>query len=116
MAIDVAGLWEPDPAGRRFAVGDLVGGRYRIERFIGAGGMGEVYGARDERLDVYVALKTLRGALARDEQALDAFRRELLVLRRVTHPNVCRVFDYGVEGESAYFRWSAWRGRACGSG
>jgi tetratricopeptide (TPR) repeat protein len=103
MAMDVAGLFAPDPERRRFATGDLVGGRYRIERFIGAGGMGEVYGARDETLDVYVALKTLRGELARDEQALDAFRRELLVLRRVTHANVCRVFDYGVEGESAYF-------------
>ena len=79
MGLDIAGLETPDPGGRRFVPGELVGGRYRIEGFIGSGGMGEVYGARDERLDVYVALKTLRGELARDEQALDAFRRELLV-------------------------------------
>ena len=76
--------------------------------------MGEVYGARDERLDVYVALKTLRGELARDEQALDAFRRELLVLRRVTHPNVCRVFDYGLHEESAFFTMECVEGESLG--
>ncbi len=88
----------PSSGGRRalvFATGALVSGRYRILRFIAAGGMGEVYEADDLELDVRVALKTLREEVTRSDGALDRFRREVALARKVTHPNVCRIFDVG---------------------
>ncbi|MEZ5356599.1 MAG: protein kinase [Bryobacteraceae bacterium] len=78
---------------RVFRDGETVGGRYLIERFAGEGGMGEVYAAQDTHLGERVALKTLRPELAGDDAALERFRREVQLARRVTHPNVCRVFD-----------------------
>ncbi|MCM2257238.1 MAG: protein kinase [Vicinamibacteria bacterium] len=74
---------------------DLVAGRYRIVRFIASGAMGEVYEARDEELGEVVALKTIRPELAAGPQALERFKREIQLARRVTHPNVCRIFDFG---------------------
>jgi hypothetical protein len=75
---------------------DLVAGRYRIERFIARGGMGEVYEARDLALDVKVAIKTLNPGLAHDLRALRRFKREVLLARSVSHPNVCRIYDLGL--------------------
>jgi len=75
-------------------VGAVLDGRYRIVRFLAAGGMGEVYEARDEVLGEHVALKTLRAAL-RSAQAFERFKREILLARRVTHPNVCRILELG---------------------
>ncbi len=82
-------------AGSRSAFdrGHLVAGRYRIVRFIARGGMGEVYEAEDRELGGAVALKTIRPEVAEDEVAVERFRREIQIARKVTHPNVCRVFD-----------------------
>src|SRR6185503_1503616 len=71
-------------------------GRYRIVRFIAAGGMGEVYEATDLALGTEVALKTIRADVASRPQVMERFRREILLARRVTHPNVCRIFDLGL--------------------
>jgi serine/threonine protein kinase len=79
----------------RLADGHLISGRYRISRFIGAGGMGEVYEAEDVELSGSVALKIIRPDLLEDPHALTRFRREIQLARQVTHPNVCRVFDVG---------------------
>jgi tetratricopeptide (TPR) repeat protein/tRNA A-37 threonylcarbamoyl transferase component Bud32 len=84
--------------GRREAVpsftpGALVAHRYRIVRFIARGGMGEVYEVEDLELRERVALKTVRPDVAHDEIAIERFRREIQLARRVTHPNVCRIFD-----------------------
>jgi tetratricopeptide (TPR) repeat protein len=78
-----------------FAEGTEVAGRYRVERFLSRGGMGEVYAAEDLSLHEPVALKTIRPELAATPEALLRFKRELRLARRVTHPNVCRVFDIG---------------------
>src|SRR5436190_8507567 len=79
------------------APGSLLAGRYRIERFIARGGMGEVHAARDELLDVALALKTLRLDLDGDPFRLRLFKRELLLARSITHPNVCRVYDLALD-------------------
>jgi TolB-like protein/tetratricopeptide (TPR) repeat protein len=76
------------------ANGELVAGRFRITRFIASGGMGEVYEGYDEWLRLRLALKTLRPELLSDPAALERFKRELLVARKVSHQNVCRVFDF----------------------
>jgi eukaryotic-like serine/threonine-protein kinase len=78
-----------------FAAGMLVAERYRIVRFIAAGGMGEVYEAEDTVLGAEVALKTIRAEVALRGAAVERFRREILLARKVTHPNVCRIFDVG---------------------
>ena len=83
---------------RAFAAGELVAGRYRVERFIARGGMGEVYAAEDLSLNERVALKAIRPTLAATPEALLRFKRELRLARRVTHANVCRVFDIGEHG------------------
>src|SRR5262245_29999479 len=81
------------PGARLFEVEQVLAGRFRILRFLGEGGMGEVYEAEDRELREHVALKTVRPELAREANALDAFMREVHVARRVTHPNVCRISD-----------------------
>ncbi len=81
-------------------LGELVADRYEISRFIGAGGMGEVYEAFDRMLSMPVALKTVRQDLAADGGSLHAVRRELSLARQVTHPNVSRVHDVGLHRSS----------------
>jgi tetratricopeptide (TPR) repeat protein/TolB-like protein len=76
-----------------FTTGDLLGDRFRVIRFIARGGMGELYEAQDLALGERVALKTIRQEIASDERADQRFRREVLLARRVTHPNICRIFD-----------------------
>jgi tetratricopeptide (TPR) repeat protein/TolB-like protein/tRNA A-37 threonylcarbamoyl transferase component Bud32 len=79
-----------------FGIGELIAGRYKILRLIGEGGMGEVYEAEDLLLRERVALKTIRQASARDEKVVERFKREIQLARKVTHPNVCRIFDVGL--------------------
>ncbi|MDQ1346700.1 MAG: eukaryotic-like serine/threonine-protein kinase, partial [Acidobacteriota bacterium] len=79
-----------------FALGEIVSARYRISRYLGQGAAGEVYGAEDLHLRSRVALKVLRPAASRDPQSIERFKREILLARRVSHPNVCRIFDLGV--------------------
>ena len=69
-------------------------GRYKIEEQIGAGGMGVVYRARDQRLDRDVALKVLPPGSLTDEDLRNRFRKEALALSRLTHPNIAVVHDF----------------------
>src|SRR5437870_4027055 len=88
----------PGPVGYTplFAPGQLVAGRYEIDDLIGSGGMGVVYRARDRELDEVVALKALRpDRTTADPHAVERFRRELRLARRVSHPNVVRTHDIG---------------------
>ncbi|HEY6940204.1 serine/threonine-protein kinase, partial [Dokdonella sp.] len=80
-------------AASELRVGDVLGGRFRIERMIGIGGMGVVYRARDLSLDIDVALKLLRPDLARRPEAFGNFRQELLLARQVSSPHVVRIHD-----------------------
>jgi serine/threonine protein kinase/tetratricopeptide (TPR) repeat protein len=77
-------------------------GRYRIIKLLGLGGMGAVYRAWDEELAVAVAVKIVRPEIATDPDAArdleKRFKRELLLARQVTHPNVVRIHDMGEIG------------------
>ena len=75
------------------APGQTVADRFEILRFIDEGGMGEVYEAEDRVLGERVALKFLNRRNIGDERVLRRFRREIQLARKVTHPNVCRLFD-----------------------
>src|SRR5258708_1528082 len=70
-------------------------GPYEILAPIGAGGMGEVYRARDSKLNREVAIKVLPAALARDPERLARFEREAKVLASLNHPNIAQI--YGIE-------------------
>jgi serine/threonine-protein kinase len=83
----------PTIAGGNQQISDVVAGRYRIVRWLGGGGMGRVYEALDGELGERVALKVLRAGLS--EEAIERFRREVRLTRRIQHTNVARMFDIG---------------------
>jgi eukaryotic-like serine/threonine-protein kinase len=70
-------------------------GPYEIQSPLGAGGMGEVYRARDTRLDREIALKVLPAAFAADAERIGRFEREAKVLASLNHPNICTIYDLG---------------------
>ena len=73
--------------------GEVVAGRFAITRFIARGGMGAVYEAEDTTLRTRIALKTILPEFSADPNAMERFRREVLLARRITHFNVCRIFE-----------------------
>src|SRR5688572_1315330 len=75
--------------------GTSISSRYKIVKLLGIGGMGRVYLARDEDLNIDVALKLIRPELLGDESALDRFKNELILARKVSHKNVARIHDLG---------------------
>jgi Tol biopolymer transport system component len=77
-------------------------GPYEILAPLGAGGMGEVYRARDTRLDRTVAIKVLSSRLSLSAEARQRFDREARTISKLSHPNVCALYDVGREGETDY--------------
>lgn len=75
------------------ASGQVLAGRFRVERLLGMGGMGMVYLATDLTLEVPVAIKVLRPELAERPQVFERFRQELLLARQVSSPHVVRIHD-----------------------
>ncbi len=74
-------------------------GPYQITAGLGAGGMGEVYRARDPRLERDVAIKVIRAGLLAEPEVRRRFRGEATALSRVNHPNVASVYDVGEQGD-----------------
>jgi eukaryotic-like serine/threonine-protein kinase len=68
-------------------------GPYEIASPLGAGGMGEVYRARDTRLDRTVAIKILPEHLSRKPEAKERFEREARAISGLNHPNICHLYD-----------------------
>jgi Tol biopolymer transport system component/serine/threonine protein kinase len=77
-------------------------GPYEVLAPIGAGGMGEVYRARDTRLEREVAVKVLPEAVAKDAEGRARFEREARTVAGLNDPHVCSLFDVGVEGDVHY--------------
>src|SRR5438093_278801 len=76
-------------------------GPYEIIGAIGAGGMGEVYRARDTRLGRDVAVKVLPEAFAKDPDRAARFEREAQSIAALSHPNILAIFDFGVHDGTA---------------
>src|SRR5262245_46674187 len=72
-------------------------GRYRVTRVLGEGGMGVGYAAHDDRLDRPVAIKVIRADRHTDPEAVERFRREAKAAARVSHPNICLLYEYDEE-------------------
>src|SRR5712692_458974 len=77
-------------------------GPYEILSLIGAGGMGEVYRARDKRLNRDVAIKVLGEGLTKDQDRRARFEREARAVAALNHPNIVSLFDIGTEGDILY--------------
>ncbi len=93
------------PAGdETLSLGEALGeldGRYELLEQIGTGATGVVYKAYDKLLQVKIAIKVLKGEYARNEEALERFRQEIVLSRDIGHPNVLRVYHLGqAQGET----------------
>ncbi|HYI93319.1 MAG TPA: protein kinase [Bryobacteraceae bacterium] len=84
-----------EPGIRWFAPSQVIADRFEIIAFVGQGGMGDVYEAKDLHLGEHVALKTIRPEFASDERMITHFKQEILLAKKVTHPNICRIYDVG---------------------
>src|SRR5689334_3777361 len=78
-------------------------GPYEILAAVGAGGMGEVYQARDARLGREVAVKVLISRLIESPAARARFEREARAVAALSHPNICTVYDVGEAGDGQMF-------------
>ena len=95
------GVSAPPPPGPRLEPGARLG-PYEVCSLLAAGGMGEVYRARDTRLGRDVALKTLPETLARDPARVARLEREARAASALNHPHIVTVYDFGVAGEHHY--------------
>jgi hypothetical protein len=86
---------KPTKTHRALNRGQVLGGRFEIDDFLGAGGMGEVYKSFDLDLKEWVALKTLHAGAETDSTLILRLKKELQLARRITHPNICRLFEVG---------------------
>jgi serine/threonine-protein kinase len=104
-----------EPGESALAPGQLLAGRYRVSGFVARGGMGEVYRAEDALLGEPVAIKLLRPEVSRKPGAHERFATEIRIARKITHPNVCRVFDVGIDGERVFFTMELFDGETLAS-
>src|SRR5438270_6267808 len=77
-------------------------GPYEVRELLGKGGMGEVYRARDRRLDRDVAVKVISDAIAHDAGARARFEREAKAIAALTHPNILSIFDFSKDHDHWY--------------
>jgi len=84
-------------------VGRVIGERYQVERRIGAGGMGEVYLARHVLMGRPSALKVLNRDVIQETDAISRFNREATNASRISHPNVCAIYDFGLTADGLVF-------------
>src|SRR4029434_10630151 len=77
-------------------------GPYEVVAPLGAGGMGEVYKAKDTRLERTVAIKVLPQRLSASPETRQRFEREARTISQLSHPHICALYDVGREGETEY--------------
>ena len=80
----------------------LVDGRYRIERKLGQGGMGAVYLAYDQEMELQKALKVIPEVITHDLESMNQLKSEAKLMHRLNHPNIVRVYDFHASGDIKY--------------
>jgi predicted Ser/Thr protein kinase len=100
--------------GGEIRVGQVLLGRYTVAKELGRGGMGAVYLARDAELGEAVALKVISNALCCEPGAAERFRREASAARKITHPNVIRIHDLGIDGAVVFISMEYFAGMTLG--
>ena len=80
---------------KKLALGSTFAQRYHVIEEIGRGGMGQVYKVLDKEIDEKIALKLINAEIAINEETIERFRKELKFARKISHKNVCRMFDLG---------------------
>src|SRR5438876_4575551 len=83
-------------------VGELIAGRYELEKLVGSGGMSNVFRAHDRLLERTVALKILHEQFTRDDDYVERFRREARSVAQLAHPNIVTVIDRGEQDGRQY--------------
>ena len=107
QAVDARELADP-------LLGVVVAERYRIKERIGRGGMGVVYRVEHARIGKLMALKLLTGELTRDPLQVARFKREALLVSKLSHPNTVQVFDFGVSDGLVYLAMEYLKGEDLG--
>ncbi|NIM91850.1 MAG: protein kinase [Candidatus Aminicenantes bacterium] len=87
---------------RELIIGSTFAGRYQIIEELGRGGMGILYKVIDKKIEEKVALKLLRPEIASDKKTIERFRNELKFARKISHRNVCRMYDLSEEEGTQY--------------
>jgi serine/threonine protein kinase len=90
--------------------GTVFAGRYEILEELGGGGMGKVYRVYDQKLEEEVALKLIRPEIAVNRTAIERFKNELKVARKIAHKNVCKMYDLGESEGTSYITMEYVRG------
>jgi serine/threonine-protein kinase len=95
----------PDPESTNTTAwtGQVIADRYRLLRIIGEGGMGSVFKAEHIRMGKALAVKLLRGGVARDAASVARFRAEAQIVSRLSHPHTIAVFDFGEIGNASFY-------------
>ena len=88
----------PDGLGK----GELFAGRFELIEELGAGGMGIVYRAYDKKVGEEIALKLLHPEIALDERTVERFRNEIKLARKISHRNVCRMYELHEDGKTLF--------------
>jgi hypothetical protein len=83
-------------------IGKIISGRYRVDAFLGKGGMAEVYKVWDQVRSVDLAMKVLSADLAEDKVFVRRFKREALTLSQLQHPNIVRFYEMQQDGDLTY--------------
>ena len=98
-------VYSPDTVKTLFQkvqTGTVIDNRYEVIDELGRGGMGTVYKVFDNKIKEKVALKLIRPEIALNDQTVERFRNEIKLARKITHGNICRLYDLGEEGPSLF--------------
>ena len=91
-----------DPTASGLEAGSTFAGRYRIIKELGRGGMGTVYEVQDKDVNEKIAIKVLNLDVSIDATTTDRFRNEIIIASKITHPNVCRLYDFKQDAGLSY--------------
>ncbi len=116
LAVTIPGEVDVEDAGHVAdpLIGVIIAGRYRIIEPLGRGGMGVVYRVEHARIGKLMALKLLTGELSRDNEVVARFKREALMVSKLSHPNTVQVFDFGTSEGMTYLAMEYLRGEDLG--